>query len=1102
MHNNPAMQKLLEDRYYLRDEEGNLLESDPRQMYERVAATVAQAEKQWDSEDWSLGSFYWQEQFYALMVQNKFLPNTPLLINAGKESPGSYSACFYIPVEDSMDGIFDAVKQAAIISKSGGGVGFNFSSLRPKGSIVKSTGHKASGPVSFMRVFNTMCDTISQGGVRRGAMIAELIVSHPDILEFIQCKDDGVSFTNFNISVIITDDFMKAVENKQEWSLVSTDGETVSTIDAEELWNEICSHAWKTGDPGLIFIDRMREDDPEVAGTNPCGEIPLRDYESCIAKDELVLTQQGFKPIQDITSGEYVASIKDGKTIYAKVSLVKNNGIRDTYIVVTKEGYKVRATEDHRFLTVDGWKEVQELREDDELILGAVPFLPELEEEHLEWELLGWMHGDGWFTENSVGVSFNYNDGDWEAKDKLLPVYKEVVLNGSEIKPLKNDGISYQIQTERKSAFSFIEKYGVLLSRASERELPSALWAATLEQQRAFLRGYITADGGVTGKANSQYKIASSNRKMLEQVQLLLTRFGIGSWISTNMMENYPKRKPQSQLVITGEDARLLVTTVGFLSSKKYDKFDLNPSYNAGKRQIVRVESIEYVGTEEVYDIEVPYTRNFIVNGLVAHNCNLGSINLLAYVKEIKPNTEKSPIGGYEFDFYALQRDIPTMVRFLDDVIDVNHFPLPEIDEATKKTRKIGLGVMGWADTLIKLKIPYDSDDAIILANQIAKLIYEVAYKESANLAEEKGYYPLVEDMDTFRRNYTLTCVAPTGTISRIAGVSSGIEPVFAWQTHHKLVDLEYDEVHWAYEDFRSNPNNDALMLSEYMKTAMEIDPEWHVKHQSAWQKYIDNSVSKTINLSNSATVEDVKEIYQYAYDSDCKGITIYRDGCRADQPLNDITINVDAPDADRFAEQVADLLGVLDKPIVQYRNRGPVAIGATHKVETSKGKIYITVNYDRAQQEPNEVFIRLGTTATPMEISLAEWAGRLLSICLKHNVSVADIQRQSNKIFSDASFVYDSHIFSSLPQAVSHLINSSFDQYLENVGLEDTMANKVIFEPEFNIDTTPASKAIWYCPPNDALTKGEYCYNCGEYAMIRDSGCYTCTNCGAERCG
>ena len=264
----PHIQKLLEDRYYLRDEKGSLLETEPDAMFSRVAGAVAKVENtNWQS---------WADKFYLLMRDNKFLPNTPTLINAGKDRPGSFSACFVLPVEDSMEGIFKAVKDAAIIMKAGGGVGFNFGRLREKGAIVKTTGHESSGPISFMKVFDSACETISQGGVRRGAMIGILPVWHPDIEEFIKIKDDGESFSNFNISVGITDDFMKAVEEDRNYFLyhyLNDPGTEPIQIKARDLWNQIIEHAHKTGDPGLFFLDTVNKAHPleeDIESPNPC----------------------------------------------------------------------------------------------------------------------------------------------------------------------------------------------------------------------------------------------------------------------------------------------------------------------------------------------------------------------------------------------------------------------------------------------------------------------------------------------------------------------------------------------------------------------------------------------------------------------------------------------------------------------------------------------------------------------------------------------------------------------------------------------------------------------------------------------------------------
>lgn len=771
-HKLPHIQKLLEDRYYLRDEEGNLVENDPSEMFGRVAYAISKAENTKDKQD------YWAARFSGLMNGNKFLPNTPTLINAGKKRPGSFSACFVLPVEDSMDGIFKAVKDAAIIMKAGGGVGFNFGRLREKGAIVKTTGHESSGPISFMKVFDSACETISQGGVRRGAMIGILPVWHPDIEEFIEMKSDGVTFSNFNISVGITDEFMKAVEEDRDYFLyhyLNDPGTEPIKIKAKELWNKIVEQAHKTGDPGLFFLDTVNRAHPLeelIESPNPCGEIPLRAYESC----------------------------------------------------------------------------------------------------------------------------------------------------------------------------------------------------------------------------------------------------------------------------------------------------------------------------------------------------NLGSINLMTYLKEIQPNTEKLPIGGYEFNWNALEEDIPTMVRFLDDVIDVNPFPLPEIEKASKESRKIGLGIMGWADCLIKMKIPYDSQEALDLAEKLMGLIYEVAEAASWDLAAEKGGYPLAGDGEQDgKRNATLLTVAPTGTLSRIAGVSSGIEPIFAWRTHHKLADREYDETHWAYKPYEEKINSpidkgQGLIFPNYMKTANKISWEWHLKMQAAFQKYVDNSISKTINLPSEATVEDVGFIYGTAWKLGLKGITVYRDGSKDYQPLSNLAtggtiklekpIEVDNTDYIPKAEyeKVCDFLEVLKNKPPKLRQRGPVAVGVTHKVDTGRGKIYITINYSEYHAEPVEVFIRLGHLSTPTEAALAEWSGRIISLLLKYDVPLESIIRQGNKVYGDTIFWYNQQSFCSLPKLISHLLGFTFEEALDMADLDfDAFLEN---GDEYYEDNEAVEEK------KEELSAYGYCYNCGSYGMIGESGCKVCNNCGYEECG
>lgn len=555
---------VLEERYLLRDSSGKIIET-PAQLFRRVANTVAEAEKNYNGNYEEIS-----EKFYKMMAKLEFLPNSPTLFNANTEL-GQLSACFVLPIEDSLQSIFETVKRTAIIEQTGGGVGFSFSKLRPKGDIVKSTHGVASGPVSFMRVFDVVTDVIKAGGKRRGAMMGVLHVSHPDILEFINSKLDGKTLQNFNISVAIDDKFMDAVKHNKNYDLINPrNGEIQNSIPAREIWNKIIEVAWKTGDPGVIFIDEINRRNPtshigKIESTNPCGEVLLHPYESC----------------------------------------------------------------------------------------------------------------------------------------------------------------------------------------------------------------------------------------------------------------------------------------------------------------------------------------------------NLGSINL---VKMLKKENDK-----YIFDWEKFKETIEFGVRFLDNVIDVNKYPYPEIEKVTKDNRRIGLGIMGFADMLILLGIPYNSKKALKLAEDIAKFISNISHRASEKLAYERGSFPNFNGSKwqklgySAMRNATTTAIAPTGSISIIAGVSSGIEPIFAVAFIRNILGgKRILEINPIFEMFAKKYNfySTTLMLKiaktgsiqnikeipndikDLFLTAHEISPEQHIKMQATFQKYIDNSVSKTINFKENAKISDVKKAYELAYKLKCKGITIYRYGSKEEQVL------------------------------------------------------------------------------------------------------------------------------------------------------------------------------------------------------------------------
>jgi len=774
--------KVLERRYLAKNEEGKVIET-PEGLFKRVSSFIASADKIYEPDKDISGL---EKKFYDIMANLDFLPNSPTLMNAGREL-GQLSACFVLPVEDSMEGIFDAIKHAAIIHKSGGGTGFSFSRLRSKGSAVNSTGGVASGPISFMKVFNSATEAVKQGGVRRGANMGILRVDHPDILEFIQCKKNDKEITNFNISVGITEKFMEAVEKDEEYQLVEPHTKQVKgTLKAREVFDLIVDMAWNNGEPGIIFLDRMNRDNVvpelgEIESTNPCGEQPLLPFESC----------------------------------------------------------------------------------------------------------------------------------------------------------------------------------------------------------------------------------------------------------------------------------------------------------------------------------------------------NLGSINLVNCIKN-KGNKK-------EIDFNKLGDLVDTAVHFLDNVIDVNKYPLEKIDEMTKKTRKIGLGVMGFADMLIKLGIPYDSEEAINTAESVMKFINERSKQASAKLAEKRGAFPAFDKSIYTKkgmklRNATTTTIAPTGTISIIAGVSSGIEPLFAVSFIRNVMDNdELPEVNPLFEKVAKERGFYSVELMRKIAkmgsvrhieeipedvrrvfgTAHDIDPIWHIRMQAIFQKYTDNAVSKTVNFRKEATREDVRKVYMLAYKLGCKGVTIYRDGSRESQVLNIGAVNKDTSKQQEQTEA--------EQKTLKARVRPDVTVGITEKIKIGCGNLYVTVNSD--EDGICEVFANLGRAGGCP--SQSEATSRLISIALRAGVDVKEIIEQLRGIRCHSTLRQKGLKVLSCPDAIGRTLEKVLNMQVEVKDVE-TIEELTTAIEESNLgcggncslcSTQCSHSTVAFVETSATLdeslnwNKVKYCPECGSKVQ-HEGGCMICRNCGFSKCG
>ncbi len=727
---------VLEHRYLKKDQEGNVVER-PEDMFRRVAENIASADANYGASEQQVAQR--AEQFYEMMTNLEFMPNSPTLMNAGREFQ-QLSACFVLPVEDSMESIFEAVKDTALIHKSGGGTGFSFSRLRPADDMVSSTRGVSSGPVSFMKVFDAATEAIKQGGVRRGANMAVLRVDHPDIEAFIEAKRDHSQLTNFNLSVTATDAFMQAVAEDADYELINPrNGAVTGTLNASEVFDRMVHLAWEGGDPGIIFLDRLNADNPtphvgEIESTNPCGEQPLLPYESC----------------------------------------------------------------------------------------------------------------------------------------------------------------------------------------------------------------------------------------------------------------------------------------------------------------------------------------------------NLGSINL---------NRMIADDGGPEIDWDHLARTVHLAVRFLDNVIDMNRFPLPEIEEKTKGNRKIGLGVMGFADMLILLGIPYNSERAVQVAEEVMEFVRTEARAESARLAEERGPFPNWEGSTYQReghpplRNATTTTIAPTGSISIIAGCSSGIEPIFSVVfTRHVLGGEELLEVHPIFERVaheRGFHTPDLMKeiaarsslheipdlpqdVREIFVTAHDVTPEWHIRIQGAFQKYTDNAVSKTVNFSNEATVEDVAHVYRLAYELGCKGVTIYRDGSREEQVLTT-----------GKTEEARDQGRVSVRP----RPRPKVTTGSTRAMHTGCGKLYVTINED--EQGPFELFAQMGK-AGGCAASQSEGLARLISLAFRSGIAPQEVIKQLKGISCHMpAWEPGGRRILSCPDAIAKAIEDCITPVGEQLAID------------FNGSSFGHTGA---CP------------ECGG-TLVHEGGCNVCRDCGYSQC-
>lgn len=1235
----PNGEYIARNNYLKRDNNGEFVETS-REMFWRVAHNVSSADLFYGATEKEAGET--RRQFYQILANLDFIPNTPTLANAAGNLQ-QLSACFVLPIEDTLDSIGRTLWQTMMIHKTGGGTGFSFSRLRPHGSIVRSTGRTSSGAIYFMWMYADATDRVQQGGYRRGANMGVMRIDHPDILRWMTIKSVESLINSFNLSVGITDEFMRQVkkdslfapeglkpqmgeidevvnaiqavlrnpdlnfgdrmfafekevarlkelveakEPGEGYPLINPDTKEIEVqLNARKVFELVARLAWEKGDPGVIFIDRINQDNPTpnvgvIEATNPC-----------VVGSTLVSTEYGLMPMEKIVREKIEMKIlTDNRVVGGEGVKLRphnhlwDNGVKDVWRLETKSGFTLEATPDHKIMTTRGWVHLEDLKvgEDKVLIQSSGFFntdqvLP-IKTENLNkggngrsykmnlpnvWTkelgiVIGLLIGDGWLRDKDKNcrVGFTFSD------EKQMRNIKRILdgYYGIRIMPVKRENGVWHLSYHSKFFINFFKQLGVKAVKASEKEVPSSLLIAPKEAVVGFLQGLFTSDGTVrdSRKSSSDWlALTSKSKKLLQDVQLLLLNFGIKSRIFDRSRKPRQKMFPYQtkdgklktyrtdgilyELGIFGDFRDRFKTEIGFLDHIKQRRLEnvrerFKKSYlDKFSDQIVEINKI---GRKNVYDLTEMVTHSMVANGLIVHqcgeqpllpyeSCNLGAVNLSRMVK-------KSETGEAEIDFDKLEKTVIQAVHFLDNVVDMNRYPLPEIEKMTRSNRKIGLGVMGWAGMLVQLGIAYNSQEAYSLAGQLMQFIRIKARQASVSLAKIRGVFPNFPGSiydpkspyykgESLRlRNAAITTIAPTGTTSMLADVNSGIEPFFALYYKKNIVNGDQVETlnphfveHAKKEGFWSedlmekikNNKGSAKGLAEVPEetqrlfpVAADILPEDHILMQAAFQKGgVDNAISKTINMAVSATVEDVEKSYRLAYEEGCKGVTIYRDQSRKKQIL--VT--------EHREKEIAK-----DEDSRTLRPRPVKVEGATYKIQTPLGNAFITINHD-ASGNPFEVFVTIGKAGSEIA-AMAEGLGRMISTTLRFGNHLSPFERakeiieQLQGIGGSRSVGFGPNRVRSLPDAIAKALGMHF-------GLFDYGANHVGEKPKMNGELKAQEAAVSEAAsPTVEFLQHEVsdvsqislftghkdiCPGCGEASLIFEEGCKKCHTCGYSEC-
>src|SRR5712692_4022107 len=1091
---------------------------------------------------------------YAGMVLDIEVEEDHSFISAGIVA----SNCFVIPSpEDSRHGILDNLKLMTEIMARGGGVGINLSTLRPRGSYIKTVNGTASGPCSWAQLYSVATgDVIQQGGSRRGALMLMLDDDHPDIEEFITVKRTAGKIEHANLTVCISDKFMQAVKDDADWDLI-WQGEIKKTIRASSLWDLICTSAWESAEPGMVFMDRYNK------LSNTWYYEDIRCVNPCVTGDTLVSTEHGYTYARDLQIGMKVRTLAGLKPI----EKIYNNGLQRIYRVNFSDGGFLEGTADHKLRVVRGkkyqWVPISELTESDKvLVVANEAFGPRqsLPTEAIEYITKRELNAAN-FYDRKLGLIVGTVLGDGTLRELLnrnSHSYQCIVAFGTHedgwYDTFTNLMTDMNIHTHRTLAEKeFVGEGGVVVKHASvrlecyklasllaririipnvkapQKTIPAAFMCMEKEFLAGILDGLFSTDGSVLMKQdNPMLRLHTSSYELAQQVRLILLQFGIHGRIYRATRDEdlvYDGRSmygtgEKYDIVIMNEGIARFYTEIGLSHPEKAARLkeiaeDWHCIGGTWTASVVSVQDTER--EEEVYDLYEPDTLTWVTNGYCSLDCgeqglppwgvcNLGAINLSTFVE------------NGQMDWERLADRSKVAMRFLDNVVDANEYFIEENREAQLGTRRTGLGTMGLADALIKMKIAYGSEASIPVIERIYTTIRDAAYEASADIAAEKGPFANFERDNYMQgqfikrlpekvqekireqgiRNAVLLTQAPTGTTSLLSGVSSGIEPVYDFAMVRRDRTGEHILYHPLLQAWRDQHPNEPT--PGYFVAANDLTPEEHVRVQATIQYYTDSSISKTVNAPNNHTVEDVQTLYRLAYELGCKGITYMRDGSR---------VGVLSHIEEKKPEQQAPAMEMVTS--IQHGIKPIPAMlqGYTRHMNAPEGKVNITINSD--EQGPFEVFINVGRAGSDIA-ALAEALGRLISLNLRilsplsQTDRAREIAEQLRGIGGSRTVGFGMQQVRSLPDAVARAL----EMHLES--LERPDAEEQTADPPLSVnEKDTANGAI---NPTNSVTStanplslshlsitGNLCQQCGCNTMVYEEGCRKCYNCVYSEC-